>query len=165
VVPDEFDPQDGELRASSASSWVLVVLVGMILLGAVAYTLLRPDPGPPPMDISGDPLLVEGRTLYLERCASCHGETGIGDGPVARINEVPPGNLADDEWKYGDRPEDVLTVIGRGIGNAMPGWEKTFREPQMAAIAAYVYHLAGREVPASLRATGSGSDPVGAESD
>src|SRR5690606_17268199 len=103
-VDDEIDrsgPEPGERRGSNAPTWVLTLLVGLILAGGVAYTLLRPDAGPPPVDISGDPLLVEGRALFLERCASCHGDSGIGDGPVARINDVPPGNLADGEWKYG----------------------------------------------------------------
>lgn len=130
---------------------VMVLLVGMILAGGFAYTMLKPKASPPPSAIANDPLLAAGRALYLERCASCHGENGVGDGPVAAISDVPPGNLADGEWKYGDRPQDVLRVISEGVQGAMPGWDKTFREPERAAVAAYVYHLAGRDVPEALR--------------
>lgn len=155
---DNQDPQEAVDGVSPKPMWVLVLLLGMILAGGLAFTLLKPDLGPPPVDIANDPLLVEGRRLYLERCASCHGETGIGDGPVAKINEVPPGNLADDTWKYGDQPETVVKVIGEGILGAMPGWDKTFRESEIAAVAAYVYVLAGRDVPESLRSGETAQD-------
>jgi mono/diheme cytochrome c family protein len=35
-----------------------------------------------------------GRQEYLNSCASCHGETGKGDGPVARSLKLTPSDLS-----------------------------------------------------------------------
>ncbi|PJI92518.1 cytochrome c [Yoonia maricola] len=36
---------------------------------------------------------VDGRTAYLENCASCHGSSATGDGPAARDLAVAPPDL------------------------------------------------------------------------
>ena len=36
---------------------------------------------------------IDGRTAYLENCASCHGADGKGDGPMARGLAVAPPDL------------------------------------------------------------------------
>ncbi|WP_333713561.1 c-type cytochrome [Yoonia sp.] len=36
---------------------------------------------------------IDGRTAYLENCASCHGADGKGDGPLARGLAVAPPDL------------------------------------------------------------------------
>lgn len=38
--------------------------------------------------------LRRGRRLYEQHCASCHGDTGRGDGPAGEHLEPPPANLA-----------------------------------------------------------------------
>ncbi len=38
----------------------------------------------------GKESLVHGRTLFLARCAPCHGETGHGGGPVSRFFPAAP---------------------------------------------------------------------------
>jgi mono/diheme cytochrome c family protein len=40
-----------------------------------------------------DLVLEMGRTEFLRHCASCHGERGRGDGPVAASLRVPPADL------------------------------------------------------------------------
>ena len=46
---------------------------------------------------------MTGRAIYLDRCKSCHGEGGKGDGPLAKGLSGPPvGDLTDDVWKHGD---------------------------------------------------------------
>ncbi len=163
--PIEDDRTPGGSHSSS-SFWVLLGMVSLIVAGILAYVVLRTDLGPAPADIANDSLLVEGRVLFLERCVSCHGESGRGDGPIAAsLSGLPPGDLTDDEWKHGDRPQDVLTVINLGVqGTSMPGWRATFRTEQINAIAAYVYHLSGRTVPESLRPSTEGAPAVGDES-
>jgi len=43
---------------------------------------------------SPDPVLAEiGKELFLRNCASCHGESARGDGPVAGALRTPPADL------------------------------------------------------------------------
>jgi len=35
-----------------------------------------------------------GQDLFLDHCATCHGLTGLGDGPMSMLLSVPPPNLA-----------------------------------------------------------------------
>jgi cytochrome c oxidase cbb3-type subunit III len=137
-----------------ASRWIFLGMLALMAAGAVAFGVLRRGAGPPPAAIAGDPLLVEGREVYLSRCVSCHGEAGRGDGPIAKGLAGPPvGDLSDADWKHGDRPEQVEAVVARGVREtAMPGWEGVLGPRQVRAVTAYVYHLAGRPAPEALRA-------------
>lgn len=44
----------------------------------------------------------DGRALYMSYCATCHGTTGIGDGPMARAMTKPPKNLTLIKVRHGD---------------------------------------------------------------
>ena len=134
--------------------WLIFPAIGSFLvIGVLVYALFGGRTEPPPAAIAGDPLLVRGREIYLDRCASCHGPHGRGDGPLARgLTGPAPRNLAQDPWKYGDRPEQVVSVIGDGVKDAqMPGWSGTYGPEDLKAVAAYVYQVAGRPVPDALR--------------
>ena len=110
-------------------------------------------PAPPPPEVAGDPFLLEGRSVYLARCATCHGTEGRGDGPIASHLLGPPvGNLSDGKWKHGSRPEDVLGVISKGVeGTRMAGWGQLLEPDQLRAVTAYVFYLAKQPVPGELR--------------
>lgn len=139
------------------SRWIFLMMVGLAAGGFMAYRLMsRPIPPAPP-EVAGDPLLAEGRAIFLGRCATCHGLEGRGDGPIAGNLAGPPvGNLTDAEWKHGDKPDQVLAVIETGVpGTRMEGWSRVLDPPQAKAVAAYVYYLAKRKVPEELRRPGS----------
>lgn len=75
-----------------------------------------------------------GRREYMNNCAACHGETGLGGGPIAEFLTVPVPNLttlaADNGGVF---PFDrVFTVIdGRAPlgahGGPMPIWGELYR--------------------------------------
>ncbi|MCC1494442.1 c-type cytochrome [Cognatishimia sp. F0-27] len=44
-------------------------------------------------DTAAMPTVGQGMVLYQNNCAMCHGETGIGDGPMARAMTRAPANL------------------------------------------------------------------------
>jgi cytochrome c oxidase cbb3-type subunit 3 len=152
-LSNEFDPTEPATPQASPNVWIFAGLTGIVVLGLASFIVLRPSASPPPEEIANDPLLVQGRVVYLDRCASCHGQLGKGDGPTARGLAGPPvGDLSDDKWKHGDKTEQVLGVIRMGVKEtAMPAWGNLISENSQKAVTAYVYHLAGQKVPEVLR--------------
>ncbi|QEH34585.1 Cbb3-type cytochrome c oxidase subunit CcoP2 [Aquisphaera giovannonii] len=140
----------------AAGRWVFLGMLLLGLAGFASYKMLRAPAAPPPPEVAADPLLLEGRTVYEARCLTCHGPTGRGDGPIAGNLIGPPvGNLSNGKWKHGDRPEDVLKVIAKGVpGTRMSGWDQVLDPGPLRAVAAYAYYLAGQPVPAQLRDDG-----------
>ena len=152
------DATERSHRPPGATRWVVAGLVGLVAASWAAFRWLDAPPAPPPAAIAGDPTLVRGREIYRERCISCHGPEGRGDGPLAKGLAGPaPRNLAADPWKHGDAPGQVVAVLRDGVrDSAMPAWGGIYEPPDLRAVAAYVYHLAGRPVPADLRAQPGG---------
>jgi cytochrome c oxidase cbb3-type subunit 3 len=137
----------------AAIVWIFLAIGLLLVLGAISYMLLSRQEEPVPQAIASDPLLLRGRAIYLERCLNCHGPSGQGDGPIAKgLTGPPPRNLAKDPWKYGDRPDQVLAVLADGVKDAqMPGWSGNYGPEDLKAVAAYVYQIAGKPVPDTLR--------------
>ncbi len=137
----------------TASRLIFLLMLGLMAGGFVAFRMLSKPPPPPPPEVAKDPLLSQGRAIFLGRCATCHGNEGRGDGPIAGNLLGPPvGNLTDDQWKHGDRPDQVVAIIGQGAPNTrMEGWSRVLDPPELKAVAAYVYYLAKRPVPEELR--------------
>jgi mono/diheme cytochrome c family protein len=104
----------------SASLWVglALVLATVPLTGRLASTK-----GP----------AAPGRSLYLAHCATCHGASGRGDGPMAQYLRVAPANLAAITARNkGIFPTATIQRIvdGRQMlalhGSAMPVWGDAF---------------------------------------
>ncbi len=138
---------------SKSSLWVMVALGVLVVVAGGAFWALNSGVGPPPVDIASDPLLVQGREIFLSRCASCHGPTGRGDGVLSKDLTGPkPRDFVADEWKYGTAPAQVVKVIAEGVpGTSMGAWKMTYSPEEIRGVAAYTYHLAGRPVPEVLR--------------
>ena len=136
-----------------ATWFIFLAIASIVVAGALTYNWLGRRSEPVPEAIAKDPLLARGREIYLDRCLSCHGPSGEGDGPLAKgLTGPPPRNLVKDPWKFGDRPEQVLTVLAEGVKDAqMPGWSGTYGPEDLKAVAAYVYKIAGKPVPEALR--------------
>ena len=52
--------------------------------------------------------------VYLDRCRSCHGDAGRGDGVVGRTLDPPPRDFADPRWQQRTSDERIRTVIREG---------------------------------------------------
>ncbi len=76
------------------------------------------------------PSIARGASLYAERCASCHGPYGYGDGPVAASLPVETPNLAD-ELFFRHREGDLFEWLTNGIPRTpMPGFGDRLGEPE-----------------------------------
>ncbi len=147
------DDRSGAGSGGWISGLIVLAMLALVAGGFIAFRMLREPVGPAPAQVARDPLLSQGRLIYLARCVACHGNDGKGDGPLAgQLIGPPVGNLTDQEWKHGDRPARVVGVIAQGVPNTrMEGWSKVLDPPEVNAVAAYVYYLAGRAVPEEIR--------------
>ena len=65
---------------------------------------------------------AESNDLFQALCASCHGEHGKGDGPLARKLSMPPRNLVTDTFRYFDEhTHDAKDKLARIIKFGIPG--------------------------------------------
>ncbi len=79
-------------------------------------------------------IAAAGQVIYSHYCASCHGVSGRGNGPVAEELQVPPPDLTRLSERYGlPLPRDQLaeTIDGRRVVEAhgprdMPVWGRIF---------------------------------------
>lgn len=79
---------------------------------------------------------TQGKQLYLEKCAACHGNDGQG--------MIGP-NLTDRFWIHGDGTLSALIqVINEGVAEkGMPPWGPLLTREQLVAAAVHVKSLAG----------------------
>ncbi|MCL4188274.1 MAG: cytochrome-c oxidase, cbb3-type subunit III [Rhodobacteraceae bacterium] len=80
-----------------------------------------------------------GETLYLDNCASCHGEAGEGD----RAQGAPA--LDNAIWLYGGSEAAIRHTITYSRWGVMPAFADRLREAEIRAVALYVHQLGGGE--------------------
>ena len=81
----------------------------------------------------------EGRTIFADNCAACHGENGAG------LTEVGAPNLADAIWLFGGDRDTVLATIANSRAGVMPAWAHRLSEAQIRQVALYIHDLGGGE--------------------
>jgi cytochrome c oxidase cbb3-type subunit I/II len=85
--------------------------------------------------------LDEGKALFLAACASCHGDTGSGNGPAAGALAPAPTNF---HLKQPSE-ERAWKVLEEGVpGTAMPPWKNEFSEDERHTLVEYVRSLYGQ---------------------
>jgi mono/diheme cytochrome c family protein len=85
------------------------------------------------LDLGGDPI-ASGRRVYATRCASCHGLTARGDGPVGpALRTTPPDLTWLAERNGGTFPRDYVVAVITGHAaitahgtSEMPVWSDRF---------------------------------------
>ena len=75
--------------------------------------------------------IAEGKTFFAKSCVACHNDGGAGN--------VGP-NLTDDYWLHGGDIKSIFKTIRYGI-NAMPQWQNSYSNKQIAELASYVKSL------------------------
>jgi mono/diheme cytochrome c family protein len=107
-----------------------------------------PHPLAMPRRPDGVPDLARGKHIYHEAgCHGCHGETGAGDGVVAKDLSQAPANLTRRPLKGGSDAADILRAVVTGLdGTPMPSYHLLYDDGDMWALAYYVESLGGPEV-------------------
>ena len=106
------------------------------------------------------PSLARGAQVFRTNCASCHGELGHGDGPMAKGMEPQPADLSAATELRDQSPLDYYRRVTIGVvGTAMPAFETRLSPEDRWAVALYASVLrlpsdSGR-VPAALQSFGT----------
>jgi mono/diheme cytochrome c family protein len=126
MVKDNAVPKEDLMRARLPWGWVELTATAI-----VAATLAIATEPTQAVKVK----LPDGASLYVAYCASCHGRSGRGDGPVAEYLKIPPADLTG----IASRAKGVFPAyeagriidgrqIVRAHGDAaMPVWGDAFR--------------------------------------
>jgi mono/diheme cytochrome c family protein len=87
-------------------------------------------------------VLDQGKQLYQANCASCHGDTGKGDGPAVAGLANPPQDLTNQQFVSTKSETDFFNAITQGASPDMPAFGDKISESDRWALAAYLRTLA-----------------------
>lgn len=76
-----------------------------------------------------------GEKLYVQNCAACHGENGLGN------HALGAPNLMDDIWLYGGDEASLSASIANGRKARMPAHGELIGEGKLRMLTAYIYSL------------------------
>jgi DMSO reductase family type II enzyme heme b subunit len=93
-------------------------------------------------EIQAQRTTMDGKQLYQHRCAVCHGEEGLGDGPAADFLYPRPRDFSTATFKYKSTPgtdpardDDVFNTIKHGLNaTGMPGWSSLLSDAQIISL-------------------------------
>jgi mono/diheme cytochrome c family protein len=91
--------------------------------------------------------LARGGELYTTHCASCHGESGLGDGPAGKLLDPPASPVAHTSQMMGDGY--LFWRISQGgvpFKTAMPAWQEILDEQARWDVINYVRALGAGQV-------------------
>lgn len=90
-------------------------------------------------------LATPGATVFMDNCASCHGDDGKG------MRDLGAPNLTDAIWLYGGSQEVLTETVSNSRFGVMPAWSEEYRvgsglsQAEINAVSAYVHQLGGGE--------------------
>jgi len=138
--------------------FVPIFIAGFTVAVALACSQAEPEPksapapAAPPAAAAApvvDPAAAkaEADKIFAERCTTCHGASGAGDGPASAGLVPKPRNLQDPEWQTSVTDEHIERIVmygGAAIGKspAMPPNPDLMSKPEVvAAVRAHVRAL------------------------
>lgn len=142
---------------------VPLLVVFSVLLGGCSFSLAQdvtppPNYSPPatfspqtldtpaPEDFTATPVtlpdIAKGQAIYLEKCAPCHGESGMSDSPQATDLPVAPPKLGDPEVARAATPIEWFQIVTNGnMQRMMPPFRDALDDAQRWDVVAYAMML------------------------
>ncbi len=119
-------------RRSTSALYGTVLSVGVPVLSLVGALAMAAGLGPPIADAPATSSAADGRVLFVQSCAHCHGDDASGsgedgDGPDLRGLRISKARIA--------------TVIRQGIHGEMPSFAKKYSGQDVAALVEYLRRL------------------------
>lgn len=81
--------------------------------------------------------LANGKKVYADKCARCHGNTGKGDGPKAETLEKKPADYTDKK-KMGEFTDVQLKKITLDGKQPMPAYQGKMSDRELDDVIAYI---------------------------
>ncbi len=91
--------------------------------------------------------LAAAKAIFLDNCAQCHGDGGIGDGPEAPMYDVKPADFTDAHMMGEMTDGELFWKISEGR-RPMPEFKKRLTEEQRWQLVNYVRTFAPKPAPA-----------------
>ena len=105
------------MRGTSYGMLTVFLFASIIFnVNAIGQTQAKDLKNPIPADAES---VSAGQKIYSKACMMCHGQTGKGDGPIAKTlkpEATKPSSLVDDQWDYGSTDGEMFVAIRDGIG-------------------------------------------------
>jgi cytochrome c oxidase cbb3-type subunit III len=89
------------------------------------------------LETGKDANLADGKRVFAETCANCHGPDGRGRREIGALN------LTDAIWLYGSDRASIIDGLWNGRGGVMPAWSGRLDESTIKALTVYVHTLGG----------------------
>ena len=118
-------------RSAIAVSWCLgwLVLTGLTIIDD--------------KDLPGNPNYSEGMAIGAEKnfnrlCVDCHGPGGLGDGPEAKVFDLPTPDFTTREFWNNIDEQQMIIAVRDGKGNDMPDFGGSLTYEQILAL---IHHI------------------------
>jgi len=97
---------------------------------------------------------LDGRAIFEAHCVVCHGLTGKGDGPGARVIRQKMLDFSDPAAMHELNDRFLFDIIKKGgsqfgRSNAMPAWGMKLTDEEIRAVVTHIRSLASKNPPAS----------------
>ena len=93
--------------------------------------------------------VAEAQTTFKTICATCHGESGLGNGPAATALNPKPRNYSDKTWQASvtdDQIKQTILMGGAAVGKspAMPAQPQLKEKPEVVTEMVKIIRTFGR---------------------
>lgn len=132
------------MKKSIFLSFGAIVMASFILMSFVSFQQKKAEPWPVPAaekskanPVKADDASIKlGMASYNKNCASCHGKTGLGDGPKGRSLKTFAGDFSSAAFQaMTDGEHFYRTKTGRG---EMPAYDKKVPDTELWQIVNYM---------------------------